>query len=107
MAVICGNRSIGGDLDEGLEFDGLDGRGETDDRQRSLPPFTIPGRVRHCHQVPASAMWPAARIAARMISTCAPQRHKLYRSASSTSASEGCGLRISNALVLMIMPFRQ
>ncbi len=76
MPVIGGDRSVGGDPDEGFELDGLDGRGWTKDGQRSLRPFTIPIRVRYSHQACASTMWPAARIAARLISICAPHRHR-------------------------------
>ena len=76
MAVIGGDRSVGGDPDEGLELDGLDGRGGTNDGQRALRPFAIFGRGRRCHQACASTTWPAARIAARMISICAPHRHR-------------------------------
>ena len=76
MAVIGGDRSVGGDLDEGLELDGLDGRGGTNDGQRALRPFAILGRVGGRHHVCASTARPAARIAARMISICAPQRQR-------------------------------
>ena len=50
MAVIGGDRSVGGDPDEGLELDGLDGRGGTNDGQRALRPVAIVGRGRCCHQ---------------------------------------------------------
>ncbi|MEH2614721.1 hypothetical protein V1293_007010 [Bradyrhizobium sp. AZCC 1693] len=76
MTVIRGDRSVGGNSDEGLELDGLDGGGRTNDGQRSLHPFAILGRVGSRHHVCASTTWPAARIAARMISICAPQRHR-------------------------------
>ena len=76
MAVIGGDRSVGGDPDEGLELDGLDGRGGADDGQRALRPVAILGRVGCRHHVCASTARPAARIAARMISTCAPQRQR-------------------------------
>ena len=77
MAVIGGDRSVGGDLDEGLELDGLDGRGGTNDGQRALRPFAILGRCPALSSgVAPRTTWPAARIAARMISICAPQRHR-------------------------------
>ncbi len=76
MAVIGGDRSVGGDPDEGLELDGFDGGGGTNDGQRSLQTFAILGRVGSRHHACASTARPAARIAARMISTCAPQRQR-------------------------------
>ena len=76
MAVIGGDRSVGGDPDEGLELDGLDGGGGTNDGERALQPFAILGRVGRRHHACASTARPAARIAARMISICAPQRHR-------------------------------
>ena len=76
MAVIGGDRSVGGDPDEGLELDGLDGRGGTNDGQRALQPVRDPRSCRSRHHACASTTRPAARIAARMISICAPQRHR-------------------------------
>ena len=49
----------------------------------------------------------AASRTAAIISTCAPQRQRLKRSASRISASEGSGFASSRARADMIMPFRQ
>jgi hypothetical protein len=67
MPVVGGDRTLGRDLDKGLEA--CCRAGGLHDGQRSL-------RNLH-HQSRASASRPAARIAARMISTCAPQRQRL------------------------------
>src|ERR1700736_4202892 len=107
MTVEGGNGTVGRYLDEGFERGFRACNSGTNDGQRPQLKFTFLRNVCSRHQSCASVTRPAARIAARMISICAPHRHKLYRSASSTSASEGCGLRISKAFVVMIMPLRQ
>ena len=72
MAVEGGDRAVGGDLDEGFET-AFARRSRANDGQRSRGMHRASGG----HQSRASATWPAARIAARMISICAPQRHRL------------------------------
>ena len=49
----------------------------------------------------------AASLTAATISTCAPQRQRLKRSASRISASVGSGLASISARAVMIMPLRQ
>ena len=49
----------------------------------------------------------SARLIARTIRTCVPQRHRLFCSASRICASVGFGLASSSALACMIMPLMQ
>src|SRR6185436_9907464 len=49
----------------------------------------------------------AARRTARMIRLWVPQRQRLLTSAARTSASRGCGLRLSRSAAAMIMPLMQ
>src|SRR6185503_6697384 len=49
----------------------------------------------------------AARRTARMIRLWVPQRQRLPASAARTSASCGCGLRLSRSAAAMIMPLAQ
>src|ERR1700694_820827 len=77
MTVEGRDRTVGRYLDEGLErtFPARDGR--ANDGQRSGLKFTMVWKIRRGHQSVASTTRPAARIAARMISMCAPHRHRL------------------------------
>ena len=75
VAIEGRDRSVGRDLDEGFEFGSRIGRRPANDRQDS-PRSVILGRGRH-HQSWTSTVRPAARITARTISICAPQRQRL------------------------------
>jgi len=75
MAIEGRDRSIGRDLDERFEFGLRVGRCQANDRQDS-PRSAILRKVR-CHQSWTSTVRPAARITARRISRCAPQRQRL------------------------------
>src|SRR5262245_63217299 len=50
---------------------------------------------------------PDARLTARRILTCVPQRHRLPANASLICVSVGLGFLSSKALVVMIMPLMQ
>ena len=77
MTVEGSDRTVGRYPDEGLEGAFRACTGWTNHRQRAGPDAGIVGSAWRGHQSCASARRPAARIAARMISTCAPQRQRL------------------------------
>ena len=77
VAVEGGDRPVRGDLDEGLERTVGAGCDRAHHRQCSLPMFVVITRAGCAHRSLASTALPAARITARMISTCAPQRQRL------------------------------
>ena len=76
MTVERSDRTVGRYFHEGFECTFPAGSSRTNHRERSGPKLTIVRRPWR-HQSCASARAPAARIAARMISICAPHRHKL------------------------------
>ncbi len=76
MAVESRDRTVRGDLDEGLEQIACASCNWTHHDERSRPMLFV-GKTGHAHQSCASTTAPAARITARMISTCAPQRQRL------------------------------
>ncbi len=76
MTIESGDRAVSGYLDESFECALRARLGPTNHRQRSGPKSNIVRNLSRGHQSCASARRPAARIAARMISICAPHRHK-------------------------------
>ncbi len=113
--VAAEGRHIAGSRDDDERFErlrlravhGRAGDLGTDDGKRSrlfqIVGATEPLRLEHCH-ARASV---AASLTAATISTCAPQRQRLKRSASRISASVGSGLASISARAVMIMPLRQ
>src|SRR5450631_2689793 len=75
MTVEGRNRTVGRYLDKGLEQTFLARDGRPNDGQRSGPKFAMDWKIKRGHQSCASTTRLAARIAARMISICAPHRH--------------------------------
>ena len=113
--VAAEGRHLAGSRDDDERFErlrlravhGRAGALGTDDGERSwllqIVRATEPLRLEHRH-ARASV---AASLTAATISTCAPQRQRLKRSASRISASVGSGLASISARAVMIMPLRQ